>query len=72
MSFINNRLRRLEERAGDRCPECALPAGAPERIAIDRIPEGAEESCQACGRPLWTVIRVVYEGDEGGGVIPIG
>ena len=65
MSSMNSRLRRLEGRAGDRCPECALPPGAPERIAIDRIPEGAEELCQACGRPLWTVIKVIYEDEEG-------
>ena len=66
MNFINNRLRRLEERTGERCPECALPPGAPERIAIERIPEGAEEICPSCGRPLWIIIRVVYEGDEEG------
>ena len=69
---MGNRLRRLEERAGEGCPECALPPGEPERIAIDRIPEGAEEFCQACGRPLWTVIKVVYEDElQGEGVSPI-
>ena len=68
MSSMSNRLRRLEERArGGPCPECALPPGSPERIALERIPEGAEEFCAECGRPLWVVIKVVYEGEEGGG-----
>jgi hypothetical protein len=68
VSFINSRLRRLEERArGGPCPECGGGPHGPERIAIDRIPEGAEEFCPSCGRPLWTVIKVVYEGDEEGG-----
>jgi hypothetical protein len=25
------------------------------------------ETCARCGRPLWTVIRAIYEGEEGGG-----
>jgi len=66
VSLLDIRPRRLEERArGGTCPECGGPH-APERIAIDRIPEGAEEVCPACKRPLWRVIKVVYEGDEEG------
>jgi len=66
MSLINTRLRRLEERArGGTCPECGGPH-APERLAIERIPERAEEACPACERPLWRVIKIAYEGDEEG------
>ena len=61
MNFINNRLRRLEERAGGGpCPECAGAKG----IAVTYGDDPAQ-SCQKCGRTL-TIIRVVYEGDEEG------
>ena len=68
MSFIEGRLRRLEGRMqeGGRCPECGLPPDGPGHIVtIDQIPEGAEENCPGCGRPLWTVIKVVYGDDAG-------
>ena len=68
MSFIKGRLRRLEERSrGGRCQECGLPPDGPGYITIDQIPEGAEENCPGCGRPLWTVIKIVYDGAEGDG-----
>jgi len=78
MSFINSRLRRLEERTrGGRCPECCLPPDGPGYIVLiddgspeEGFPDDPEERCARCGRRLWCVIEVVYEspGDtEGGG-----
>jgi hypothetical protein len=66
VSFINSRLRRLEERAGSgQCSECAGQQGivvaydeATARRALD-----SSASCPRCGRAV-TVIRVVYDGDE--------
>jgi hypothetical protein len=72
---MDNRLRRLEERAGDNCPECAGGAGIvvtyPSETEAEAL-EG-EPRCPRCGRAL-TIIRVVYEDEAkpGGGVIPIG
>jgi hypothetical protein len=66
---IDSRLRRLEERAGGRCPECVGGAGIvvayDEAVATVRR-EALEECCPRCGRAP-TVIRVVYDGDEEGG-----
>ncbi len=85
MGFSRNRLRRLEHAAG--CPECALPPSeaAPARIVVVYedspapasvdFPDDPSERCGSCDRPLWTIIRVVYEDaadKEGGGVTPIG
>jgi hypothetical protein len=72
VSSIEGRLRRLEGRG--RCPECGLTPDGPGRIAVineerpDKSFDGdPNERCARCGgRPLWTVIRVVY-GDEGEG-----
>jgi hypothetical protein len=65
VSFIKSRLRRAEQRArGGSCPKCGLPPHGNGRIVYDHIPEGAEELCAECGRPLWTIIKVVYDGDE--------
>jgi uncharacterized protein with PIN domain len=74
MSGLDVRLKRLEGR-GSRCPECGLapderrpPAviyeERPEKKSFDGDPN---ERCSSCGRPLYTVLRVVYEGEEGGG-----
>jgi DNA-directed RNA polymerase subunit RPC12/RpoP len=73
VSSIDSRLRRLEERGrGGRCPECGLPPEGPGYIVlIDEIrPEESfegdpEERCGRCGRPLYQVIRVVYDAAEG-------
>ena len=64
MSSIESRLRRLEERRrSGPCHRCKLSPDGPGYITIDHIPEGAEENCPGCGRPLWTVIKVVYVDD---------
>ena len=64
MSYIESRLRRLEERRrSGPCHRCKLSPDGPGYITIDHIPEGAEENCPVCGRPLWIVIKVVY-GDD--------
>ncbi len=73
MSFIKGRLRRLEERSrGGRCQECGLPPHGPGRIVLfgeaaprQTLPDNPEERCGSCGRPLWCVLRVVYEDAEG-------
>jgi hypothetical protein len=68
VSFINARLRRLEERGrGGRCPECKLPPDGPGRIVYvdDKRSQASlpsDERCPRCGRRLWCVIEVVGEG----------
>jgi hypothetical protein len=69
MNSIEGRLRRLEGQG--RCPECGLAPGGPGHIAVineehpDKSFEGdPKERCGRCGRPLYTVIRVVYEEEE--------
>jgi hypothetical protein len=64
MSSIASRLRRLEERRrSGPCHRCKLSPEGPGYLTIDHIPEGAVENCPECGRPLWTVIKVVYKDD---------
>jgi hypothetical protein len=65
---IEGRLRRLEWRC--RCPECGLRPDEPGRIAVinEEYPEQSfagdpNEKCGRCGRNLYTVLRVVYEGE---------
>jgi hypothetical protein len=67
---IDSRLRRLEEQGG-RCPECGLPPGGSfaGRIAVinEKHPDKSfdgdpNERCGRCGRSLYTVLRVVYDG----------
>jgi hypothetical protein len=71
VSFIKGRLRRLEGRmqGGGRCPECGLPPDGPGRIVLiddgtpaEGFPDNPGERCGSCGKPLWTVIRIEYEG----------
>ena len=67
MSSIDSRLKRLEEQ-GDGCPECGLSAARRPMAVVypDDPDKGFEgdpyEACGACGEPLYTVLRVVYEG----------
>ncbi len=72
VSFINSRLRRLEERRrSGRCPECDLPPDGPGRIVVtgegyaQEGYHGTHKRCGRCARPLWCVLRVVYEDAEG-------
>jgi hypothetical protein len=75
VSSIEGKIRRLERRgSGGRCPECGLMPGGHGRVAVinEEHPEKSfdgdpDERCSSCGRPLYTVLRVVYEGEEGGG-----
>jgi hypothetical protein len=80
VSFINSRLRKLEERiaggaSGARCPECGDNPPSPEFIVVwppeddwppkdERRTPEGPEFCPECGRQRWILGRVVYEGDE--------
>jgi DNA-directed RNA polymerase subunit RPC12/RpoP len=70
---FSDRLKRLEERGG-RCPECGLAPNERRPMAViyddpDRGFQGDPyERCARCGRPMWTLIRVVY-GEEGEGAV---
>jgi hypothetical protein len=73
MSSLDGRLRRLEGRE-HRCPECGLAPdehGRPVAVYEGRPDKGFDgdpnERCPRCSRPLYTVLNVVYEGEEGGG-----
>ena len=73
MSFSRRTLRRLERRGLRPCPECGLPPEGPGCIVLindgtpaEGFPDDPEERCSRCGRPLWCVIRLVYD-EEGEG-----
>ncbi len=71
---INGRLGRLESasrKGSGRCGKCGLPPDGPGRIVLiddgspeEGFPDDPEERCGSCGRRLWYVLRVVYEGDD--------
>jgi hypothetical protein len=76
---ISSRLEKLEASArsgpSGRCPECGLPPHGPGRIALihdgtpaEGFPDNPGERCSRCDRPLWCVIRVIYD-EEGEGAI---
>ena len=73
MSSIQSRLRRLEERRrSGGCQGCKLPPDGPGYIVLidEKRPEESfdgnpDERCGRCGRYLWFVIKVVYDGAEG-------
>ena len=74
MGSIDSRLRRLEGQS-HRCPECGFAPEGRRLIAVinKEHPEKSfqgdpDECCARCGRPHYTVLRVVYEDvGEGGG-----
>lgn len=68
MGSIENRLARLEGQ-GQPCPKCSLSTDDRRPIAVineehpDKSFDGDPyERCARCGRPLYTVLRVVYDG----------
>ena len=72
---ISSRLQKLEASArsgpSGRCPECGLmPQDKGYIVVDDNDPAGhIPEVCPECGRTTKIHIRVVYEGEEGEGVI---
>jgi hypothetical protein len=75
VGFNRRTLRRLERRGPRPCPECGLSPDEPARIALidvgtpaEGFPDDPEERCERCGRPLWCVVRIVYD-EEGEGAI---
>lgn len=64
---MDSRLRRLEERAGARCPECAGSEGIVITYDEAALREALDERCPRCGR-VPRVIRVVYDDEEGEGI----
>jgi hypothetical protein len=66
VSGLDGRLKRLEGRES-RCLECGLapderrpPAVIYEEHREKGFQGDPHERCASCGRPLWTVLRVVY------------
>jgi hypothetical protein len=75
VGFSRRTLRRLERRGRGPCPECGLTPDGPRHIVViddgtpaEGFPDDPGERCSRCGRPLWCVIRLVYE-EEGEGTI---
>jgi len=70
VSFSRSRLRKIEGTIrGGPCLECKLPPDGPSYIVLEEgeeAPKDTDERCPSCGRFLWFVIRVVYEGEEAG------
>jgi hypothetical protein len=76
---VSSRLERLEASArigpSGRCPECDLAPGERRPLAVidEEHPDKGfggdpHERCERCARPLYTVVRLVYE-EEGEGAI---
>jgi hypothetical protein len=76
---LHRRLGKLEDSArsgpSGRCQECGLPPDGPGRIVFiddgtpaEGFPDDPGERCSRCDRPLWCVVRLVYE-EEGEGAI---
>jgi hypothetical protein len=74
---ISSRLEKLEASArsgpSGRCPECGLPPHGPGHIVLfgeaaprQTLPDDLGERCSRCDRPLWCVVRLVYD-EEGEG-----
>jgi predicted RNA-binding Zn-ribbon protein involved in translation (DUF1610 family) len=62
-----SRIRALEVREGLPCPECGLTPfeGGYTVITYEGEEETAQQYCPQCGRPIYTIISVVYEGEGG-------
>jgi hypothetical protein len=70
MNVIKHRLTHLEEHIRDgRCQACGLrPQDHGYMVVDDNDPAGHIPGvCPECGRSTKVHIRVVYEGEEGGG-----
>ena len=60
---LGTRIRALENQFGEVCTECGGGSSKRAPIFIDEG-EGIEQQyCPQCGRPLYTIICVVYEGE---------
>jgi hypothetical protein len=75
VGFSRRTLRRLERRGRGPCPECGLPPDGQGHIVLiddgtpdEGFPDDPGERCSRCDRPLWCVIRLVYD-EEGEGAI---
>ena len=75
VGFSRRTLRRLEGRMqGGRCPECGLTPEESGHFALiddgtpaEGFPDDPGERCSRCDRPLWTVLNIIYDEEEGGG-----
>jgi hypothetical protein len=63
---IKDRIRRLEGRDDEGCPECRLKPNETYVVYPDDDHSPEPECCPKCGRSLGFVIRVEYEGEGGG------
>jgi hypothetical protein len=74
VGFVESRSRHPEERGRVGRFESGLPPHGPGRTAVikEERPEESfdrdpDDHCGRCERPIWCVIRDVYEDDGGGG-----
>jgi hypothetical protein len=73
VGFNRRTLKRLEKRGLAPCPKCGRSPDEPGRLAVkdggtptEGFPADPAERCSRCGRPLWTVVNIVYD-EEGEG-----